>query len=143
MKTLKLKTFKFRTFSLESFRSKSVSLKNISVALMLFSTLPAVEILFYGSVVLAADKEAPLSNPAKRQLSLTDFSSFKKGMDTQSLLSRCGKPERDLGSGIHIYEYLLADKTKVWVGCVDTIMYIDHVAGGKHKRIVGEQPSAK
>ena len=38
-----------------------------------------------------------------------------------------GQPDKDLGSGIHIYVYKLDDATEVWVGMTDKIVYAYHV----------------
>lgn len=40
-----------------------------------------------------------------------------------------GKPDGERGSGIYIYEYDLADGTRVWIGSGDRsrIMYVRHV----------------
>jgi hypothetical protein len=39
-----------------------------------------------------------------------------------------GAPDRDIGSGIHIYVYDLSDGTKVYIGYTDKIMYARHMS---------------
>lgn len=38
-----------------------------------------------------------------------------------------GEPDRDVGSGIHIYVYELDDGTEVWIGYTDRILYARHM----------------
>ena len=80
-------------------------------------------------------KRPPVSNS---KLTLENFSRLEKGADMQSVLKEFGSPARDIGSGIHIYEYELADGSKVWVGGVEKLFYVDHIQGKKHVRLVGE-----
>jgi hypothetical protein len=61
------------------------------------------------------------------KLSIADFQQLKKGMPQSEFLKRVGSPEADIGSGISIYVYPLNDGSKVWVGCTDTLMYVDHI----------------
>lgn len=94
-----------------------------------------------------AHSESRQSSPIKRtksppvstsKLTLENFSRLEKGADMQSVLKEFGAPARDIGSGIHIYEYELADGSKVWVGGVEKLFYVDHIQGKKHVRLVGE-----
>jgi hypothetical protein len=48
-------------------------------------------------------------------------------MNHVKLLSVFGEPDKDLGSGIHIYVYNLDDNTEVWVGITDKLLYANHV----------------
>jgi len=48
-------------------------------------------------------------------------------MNHAKLISVFGEPDKDLGSGIHIYVYMLDDTTEVWVGISDKILYANHV----------------
>lgn len=76
------------------------------------------------------------------KLTLESFNRLTKGADMQSLLKTLGAPARDIGSGIHIYEYELNDGSKVWVGGVEKLFYVDHIRGTKHVRIVGDATPA-
>ena len=48
-------------------------------------------------------------------------------MSHSELMLVFGKPDKDLGSGIHIYVYMLEDSTEVRVGITDKILYAKHV----------------
>lgn len=52
---------------------------------------------------------------------------LQKDMSHTKLISTFGQPDKDMGSGIHIYVYKLEDNTEVWVGCTDKILYANHV----------------
>jgi hypothetical protein len=42
-----------------------------------------------------------------------------------------GKPDNDIGSGIHIYVYDLNDGTKIYIGYTDKILSAKHVDGDR------------
>ena len=69
------------------------------------------------------------SNPYKNEgLSYLDFQQkLRMDMGFSSLVSTFGNPQRDAGSGIHIYVYQLNDLTEVWIGYVDHILYARHL----------------
>lgn len=48
-------------------------------------------------------------------------------MKYESIVPIFGKPDRDIGSGIHVYVYELKDSTEVWIGYLDMILYARHV----------------
>jgi hypothetical protein len=52
---------------------------------------------------------------------------LQKDMSHERLMIVFGKPDKDLGSGIHIYVYKLDDTTEVWVGISDKILYANHM----------------
>ena len=52
---------------------------------------------------------------------------LQNDMSHQKLMFVFGQPDKDLGSGIHIYVYKLDDTTEVWVGITDKIHYANHV----------------
>ena len=52
---------------------------------------------------------------------------LQKDMSHERLMIVFGKPDKDIGSGIHIYVYNLDDTTEVWVGITDKILYANHV----------------
>ena len=52
---------------------------------------------------------------------------LQKDMSHERLMIIFGKPDKDLGSGIHIYVYKLDDTTEVWVGISDKILYANHL----------------
>jgi len=52
---------------------------------------------------------------------------LQKDMSHERLTMVFGKPDKDLGSGIHIYVYNLDDTTEVWVGITDKIIYANQL----------------
>jgi hypothetical protein len=48
---------------------------------------------------------------------------LKADMNYNSLIRTFGKPDDDVGSGIHIYIYHLTDGTKVQIGFTNKILY--------------------
>lgn len=52
---------------------------------------------------------------------------LKSGMDYTAIVSKFGQPIKDIGSGIHIYVYVLDDATEIWIGYVDKILYARHM----------------
>jgi hypothetical protein len=52
---------------------------------------------------------------------------LKKDMTDKQLMFVFGEPNKDIGSGIHIYVYKLDDNTEVWVGITDKILYGNHM----------------
>ena len=50
-----------------------------------------------------------------------------KDMDYQAIVAKFGEPDRDVGSGIHIYVYDLKDSSEIWIGYVEKIFYARHV----------------
>jgi hypothetical protein len=52
---------------------------------------------------------------------------LQKDMSHEKLMIVFGKPDNDLGSGIHIYVYQLDDTTEVWVGVTDKVLYANHI----------------
>ena len=59
---------------------------------------------------------------------LDDFKNIlSESSDIETIFSKFGEPDADIGSGIHIYVYDLNDSTQIWIGYVETILYIHHV----------------
>lgn len=62
------------------------------------------------------------------ELTFNDFqTSLQVDMNYNDIVATFGEPEKDLGSGIHIYVYVLEDATEVWIGYADEIVYANHV----------------
>lgn len=80
------------------------------------------------TLTACANDEGQIPKPT-----LEDFQThLKADMDYKTLVSKFGEPAKDVGSGIHIFVYLLPDSTEVWIGYVDTILYARQVdAQGK------------
>ena len=49
-------------------------------------------------------------------------------MNYSELVEIFGEPDKDIGSGIHIYVYQLKDNTGIWIGYTDTILYVKHMS---------------
>lgn len=64
------------------------------------------------------------------------FRSIKRRMSMKEVIRLCGEPDKDIGSGIHIYIYKLADGSVVRVGTPDDkqVMYVVHVAANGKER---------
>ena len=61
------------------------------------------------------------------RLTYDDFKeNFDPDMNYDALVAEFGKPDKDAGSGIHIYVYNLADETEIWIGYVTEILYVFH-----------------
>jgi len=43
------------------------------------------------------------------------------------LVNTFGEPDKDLGSGIHMYQYRLCDETSIVIGFTDRMLYARHV----------------
>jgi hypothetical protein len=57
-------------------------------------------------------------------LTLGDFENhLKSSMSYTEIVDKFGQPSNDIGSGIHIYVYLLTDSTEIWIGYADKILY--------------------
>jgi hypothetical protein len=52
---------------------------------------------------------------------------LKADMTYNSIVAKFGEPSNDIGSGIHIYVYLLTDSTEIWIGQTDKILYARHM----------------
>lgn len=64
----------------------------------------------------------------RNQLAWEDFKSFLTAdTDYQAIVAKFGMPDRDIGSGIHIYVYDLKDSTEMWIGYVGRILYARHM----------------
>jgi hypothetical protein len=56
-----------------------------------------------------------------------DFTHLKPEMKYDSIVAQFGKPDKDVGSGIHIFVYELKDGTEIWIGYTDMILYARHM----------------
>lgn len=81
---------------------------------------------FLGCIIISCDKSQPKTELHK--LTYEDFrDNLTKDMDYQSIVVKFGSPDRDIGSGIHIYVWELEDSTELWIGYVDKILYARHL----------------
>jgi hypothetical protein len=60
--------------------------------------------------------------------SLESFRFIGPSTTMQQVFAALGPPYRDVGSGIYMYEYELADGTQIWIGSADdtNIIYVRH-----------------
>jgi hypothetical protein len=76
------------------------------------------------------DSLVPGTNPDLKSgnLILSDFQKYLKAdMDYNKITAIFGVPSKDIGSGIHIYVYKLADSTEIWIGYANKIIYARHL----------------
>ena len=62
----------------------------------------------------------------KNQRNIGNFRTLKKGMSYDEMVAIVGRPDRDIGSGIHIYLYKMPDESEIIVGGFvgDGLMYV-------------------
>jgi len=76
--------------------------------------------------------------PAKTpRVKLAAFSGLPEGLSFPELIRQVGEPHEDIGSGIHLYRYPLADGSFVLVGTPDRqrILYITHLSGAARTQL--------
>ena len=79
-----------------------------------------------GCLIIGCDKQQP--KVGDYQLTYEDFrDNLTKDMDYQAIVAKFGAPDRDIGSGIHIFVWELKDSTELWIGYVDRILYARHL----------------
>lgn len=61
------------------------------------------------------------------ELTYQDFTHLKPEMKYATIVEQFGEPDKDAGSGIHIYVYELTDGTEIWIGYTDAILYARHM----------------
>ena len=67
-------------------------------------------------------------DPVKQEHGFEDFQKeLKVGMNYSDIIMKFGDPDKEIGSGIHIYVYELSDSSEVWIGYTNKIEYIKHV----------------
>lgn len=65
---------------------------------------------------------------SEKHITYNDFKhSLTSQMNYVAIVKEFGLPQKDIGSGIHIYVYGLSDSTEVWIGYTDRILYANHV----------------
>jgi hypothetical protein len=61
-----------------------------------------------------------------------DFkNNLKQDMTYNQIVARFGEPDADIGSGIHIYVYVLCDSSEVGIGYTDRILYARHMTADR------------
>ena len=80
-------------------------------------------VLLVSTLFLGCQKEDPM----KDELTFADFQrELKVGMNYSDIILKFGDPDKEIGSGIHIYVYELTDSSEVWIGYTNKIEYIVH-----------------
>lgn len=108
-------------------------------------SLALLLLLFLSPSSFAADKAKSEGHVPTKKCTLENFQLLKPGTDVKTVFKEFGEPVRDIGSGIHIYEYKLGDDSIIRVGCVTKVFYVDHVQGKQSTRLAGPSvdPNAK
>lgn len=89
-------------------------------------TVPFCILLLFFCLSFSCEKQQPVEK--SKQLTWEDFRDFlRKDTKYQEMVAKFGEPDRDAGSGIHIYVWVLDDSTEIWIGYVDKIIYARHV----------------
>ena|SRR5215467_5577551 len=65
------------------------------------------------------------------------FRSFVQGVSMYAVVQKCGRPDRELGSGIGYFVYDLDDGTSVWIRWTD----INHISDISHSYKSGKSSS--
>jgi hypothetical protein len=87
---------------------------------------PVFCLILFTCLSFSCDKKQ--NETGEKQLTYEDFqTSLTKDMDYQAIVGKFGEPDRDIGSGIHIYVWNLENSTEIWIGYVDKIFYARHV----------------
>lgn len=77
-----------------------------------------------GALLLVGTACAPAEEKSR---TIHSFEFIGAGTTLRQVVAKLGAPDRDIGSGIHIYVYELADGTEVWVGSPgEQVWYVRH-----------------
>jgi hypothetical protein len=90
-----------------------------------------------GLSAIASDKSKSENHMPTKKCTLENFQLLKVGTDVKTVFNDFGEPLRDIGSGIHIYEYKLSDDSIIRVGCVNKVFYVDHLKDKLITRLAG------
>ncbi len=83
-------------------------------------------LILFACILCTCDN--PQQEIQNKEFSWEDFRDFlSKDTDYPTIVAKFGLPDRDIGSGIHIYVYELNDSTEIWIGYVSNIMYARHI----------------
>lgn len=97
---------------------------------MAFRFLILIPILLTGCNLSHRADTSTVTTPVVEHSSRTLDSFRFIGADTtlNDVTARLGEPDRDIGSGIYIYEYRLSDRSYVLIGSADRlhILYVRH-----------------
>jgi hypothetical protein len=94
--------------------------------LLLIKILTAIGLILPSTVIgqtippLTKESFAPDMRPLKippTARTIAPFRRIVKGMSMKQVIEIAGLPDRDIGSGIYIYIYNLADGSQIQIGC--------------------------
>lgn len=80
-------------------------------------------LILLGAVFFSCNDDEPLE---RNTLSFFERN-ISEEMTLREVKATFGKPDEDVGSGIHIFVYNLADGTNVLIGITDVLLYARHV----------------
>jgi hypothetical protein len=87
-----------------------------------------------------ARTEPALARPPRTDFTRTvePFRALKKGMPLTEVVPWVGDADADIGRGIHVLEYKLADGARVLLGFADfkSLLYVKHEKAGKTEDLV-------
>ena len=88
-----------------------------------------VRVLIHSFVIAVTFLAAACSDDDKVNRNTIDYfeAHIQNDMSHEKLMFVFGVPDKDVGSGIHIYVYRLDDSTEVWIGITDKILYANQV----------------
>jgi len=95
---------------------------------MLRASGPSVFIALIFILVAACSQDEELN---RRTLDYFQ-TNLQLDMSHSKLIAVFGEPDKDVGSGIHIYVYRLDDSTDVRIGITDKLLYANHVDKGEN-----------
>ncbi|WP_162127484.1 hypothetical protein [Flavobacterium phycosphaerae] len=82
-------------------------------------------LLFYTVIFISCSNK---KNSTTQEYTYATFkNNLKADMNYSSIIAKFGAPSKDIGSGIHIYVYKLADDSAIWIGYTDKIIYANHL----------------
>ena len=85
--------------------------------------------LFFLTFIVAVTLSCTHENDPSPEVNTVSYfrDNLKPDMNYNSIVAKFGEPAKDIGSGIHIYVYVLADSTEIWIGYADKIIYARHM----------------
>jgi hypothetical protein len=83
-------------------------------------------ILLIGMLLTGCSKDN--DKPADKDSIEYFNANLKADLKYDDIVNLFGEPDGEMGSGIHIYYYNLADGSKVYIGYADKIIYARHVS---------------
>jgi hypothetical protein len=111
------------------------NLNKYKVRIILITSIVLIIVCFLGYFFIINNKKGILGNPDEKFASekktlqfFTNLLKDRKNISYDEMISLFGNPDRDVGSGIYIFEYKLEDGTRILFGFTDlyNILYVLH-----------------